>query len=261
LTVALAATLGGLGLFGGFVAGLVGVGGAIVMVPLLYYVPPLLGAGHFDMHAVSGITMVQVFVAALSGMLAHSRAGAVHARLAWMGGVSMALATLLGAVGSAYVSERFLLLVFALMATGAVLLLFKPLGIGADARLAGDVRFDPGRAILVAGGVGLAAGLIGAGGAFLLVPLLIAIVGIPIRIAIGTSLGIVALASATGVAGKAITGQVVWLPALAVAAAALVGAQAGAAASHRLTGVRLQQILGFLVVAAALRVWWDVFWP
>jgi uncharacterized membrane protein YfcA len=261
VSLALGAALGALGLLGGFIAGLVGVGGAIVVVPLLYYVPPLLGVGRFDMHAVSGITMVQVFVAALSGMVAHSRAGAVHTRLAWVGGVSMAVATLLGALGSVYVSERFLLLVFALMATGAVLFLFKPLGTEADARRAGDLRFDPGRAILVAGGVGLAAGLIGAGGAFLLVPLLIAIVGIPIRIAIGTSLGIVALASAAGVAGKAVVGQVVWLPALVVAAAALVGAQAGAAASHRLPGVRLQQILGVVVVAAALRVWWDVFRP
>ena len=98
----------------------------------------------------------------------------------------------------------------------------------------------------------------GAGGAFLLLPLLIYVVGVPIRVAIGSSLGIVALASVTGLLGKAITGQVLWLPALVVSAAALVGAQAGAHGSRRLSGPQLKHVLSLVVIVSALRAWWDL---
>jgi uncharacterized membrane protein YfcA len=58
--------------FGGaFLSGLVGVGGAIVMIPLLLYVPPLLGFTPLDIHTVAGITIVQVTAAALAGMAGH----------------------------------------------------------------------------------------------------------------------------------------------------------------------------------------------
>src|SRR5262245_54505773 len=181
------------------------------MIPLLYYVPPLLGNVRFDLHEVAGITMVQVFVASVSGVVAHRRARSVHSRLTWTGGLSMAIAAFLGALASRYLAERSLLLVFALMATGAAVLLFRPLPATKVVVLADDLELDRVRAVLVAGGVGTIAGLVGAGGAFLLLPLLIYVVGVPIRVAIGSSLGIVALASVTGVLGKAITGQVLWL--------------------------------------------------
>jgi uncharacterized protein len=258
VTADFAVTLVGLGLLGGLIAGLVGVGGAIVMIPLLYYVPPWLGDTRFDLHEVAGITMVQVFVASVSGVLAHRRARTVHSRLTWMGGLSMATAAFLGALASRYMAERSLLLVFALMATGAAVLMFRPLPSTRVAVWATEVELDWVRAVLVAGGVGTVAGLVGAGGAFLLLPLLIYVVGVPIRVAIGSSLGIVALASVTGVLGKAITGQVRWIPALVVAAAALVGAQLGALGSHRLSGGQLKHLLSFVVIVSALRAWWDL---
>src|SRR5438105_2049682 len=109
------------------VAGLLGVGGAIVMIPLLLYVPPLLGVGALDMRSVTGVTIVQVFVAALSGMIAHRRGRAVHLRLAWIGGTAMAIGMLSGALVSALVPDVVELAVFALMATAAAVLMFLPL--------------------------------------------------------------------------------------------------------------------------------------
>jgi hypothetical protein len=64
------------------------------------------------------IDMVQVFAASRSGMLSHARARAVHSRLAWVGGASMATTALVGALTSKYVSEQFLLVVFALWPPG-----------------------------------------------------------------------------------------------------------------------------------------------
>jgi len=69
--------------FGGaLVSGLVGVGGAIVMLPLLLYGPPVLGVGRLDVKTVAAVTMVQVFVAAGSGFLAHRRGRTVQSDLA-----------------------------------------------------------------------------------------------------------------------------------------------------------------------------------
>ncbi len=64
MTLAFGVTLLGLGFAGAFVAGLLGAGGAFVMIPLLLYVPPLLAVGQLDVKAVAGVTMAQVLVAA-----------------------------------------------------------------------------------------------------------------------------------------------------------------------------------------------------
>jgi uncharacterized membrane protein YfcA len=258
VTLALALTLFVLGTAGAFVAGLLGVGGAIVMIPLLLYVPSFLGVGTLDMKSVAGITMVQVFVAAVSGVIAHRRGRAVHWPLVWIGGVSMACGSLAGALVSKSTSPRFLLVIFALMATAATGLVAVRMESLELPIFAEHVRFSRPRAAVVSLGVGLGAGLVGAGGAFLLVPLLVGLVGIPLRVTIGSSLGITALASAAGLAGKVVTGQVPWPLALAVAVGAVPGAQLGARVSRRIPTRLLKATLFVIVAATAVGTWWDL---
>jgi uncharacterized protein len=254
-------TLVALSLAGAFVAGLVGVGGAIVMIPLLLYVPPLLGVGRLDVKTVAAITMVQVFVAAASGMLAHSRRRAVRRDLALVGGLAMAAGSLTGAILSHFADERTVLFVFGLMALSALALLFLPVETIGPPLFAECVQFNRPRATAVCGGVGLAAGLVGAGGAFLLVPLLIVGVGVPIRVSIGSSLAITALAATAGVVGKIATGQVPVAPTAAVVLGAVPGAQIGALVSRRLSGTGLRRALFIVTLGSALRVWWDLLVP
>jgi hypothetical protein len=252
------ASLAVLGLVGAFVAGLLGVGGAIVMIPLLLYGPPLLGVGALDVRAVAGVTMVQVFAAAVSGVIAHRRVRAVHAELAWIGGLAMASGSLVGAVASRWMPDGTLLLAFALMVTAALGLMLVPTETAGQPIFAEHVTFNRPRAALVSLGVGLAAGLVGAGGAFLLVPLLLVVVGVPIRVTIGTSLAITAVSALTGLAGKLATGQVLWAPAVMVVLGAVPGAQLGAWLSRRLSGPRLKQTLFAVVLLTSIRVWWDL---
>ncbi|PYM97360.1 MAG: sulfite exporter TauE/SafE family protein [Candidatus Rokuibacteriota bacterium] len=259
MTLAFAATLMGLGLGGAFVAGLLGVGGAIIMIPLLLYVPPLVDVGKLSVKAVAGVTMVQVLVAATSGMLAHRRHRAVNAELAWVGGVAMASGSLVGALGSYYVYDRWLLLIFALMVTAAGALMIVPVEAAAPSLPIGEPRrFSRPLTATVCGSVGVGAGLVGAGGAFLLVPLLLVVVGVPIRVTIGSSLAITALSSSMGVVGKLVTDQIPYESALVVAIGAVPGAQLGAALSRRLSGSQLKLALGLIIVVIAVRVWWDV---
>jgi uncharacterized membrane protein YfcA len=247
-----------LGMVGAFVSGLLGVGGAIVMIPLLLYVPPLLGIGGFDVKEVAGITMVQVFVAAISGVVAHGRRRAVNTRLAATGGIAMAASSLAGALVSHWIHETWLLIVFALMVTLACALMFVPTPPAEIAASAEEREYSRTLTWAVAGGVGFAAGLVGAGGAFLLVPLLLVVVGVPIRVTIGSSLAMTALAATAGVVGKLVTGQVPLGPALVVALGAVPGAQLGAVASRRLAGGALKGILFVVIVLTGVRVWWHV---
>jgi uncharacterized membrane protein YfcA len=258
VTPAFVAALGALGLGGAFISGLLGVGGAIVMIPLLLYVPPLLEVGALDMKEVAGVTMVQVFAAAMSGVVAHRRHRAVHDELVLVGGGSMAAGTFTGALVSHFVPAIWLLITFALMATAAAILILIPVETVGQPLFADAVHFDRAKTIALTLGVGIAAGLVGAGGAFLLVPVLFVVVGIPIRVTLGSSLGITAIAATAGVVGKLATGQVPLLPACAVALAALPGAHFGAAVSRRLPGERLKILLSVVTIASAARVWWDL---
>lgn len=228
------------------------------MIPLLLYIPPMLGVGMLDMRSVAAITMVQVFIASVSGMIAHGRQRAVNRRLAVVGGAAMGAGSLAGALASRYVPQRWLLIVFAVMVTVAFLLMFLPEPVPDVSEPAVAKEYRASLTAATAGVVGVAAGFVGAGGAFLLVPLLLVVVGVPIRVTIGSSLAITAVAATAGVIGKAVTEQIPLPPAVMVAAGALPGAQLGAASSRRLSGVALRRALLAVIVATGARVWWNL---
>jgi uncharacterized membrane protein YfcA len=70
----------------GFLSGLLGIGGGIIMAPLLLYVPPLFGLGPLAMRTVAGLTILQGLVACIFGVVAHKKFNFVSARLTgWMG--------------------------------------------------------------------------------------------------------------------------------------------------------------------------------
>src|SRR2546429_9997267 len=114
----------------------------------------------------------------------------------------MAADSLTGAILSHYADDRTLLFVVGLMTLGALALMFIPIETAGQPIFAERVAFNRPLAVVVCAAVGVAAGLVGAGGAFLLVPLLMVVVGLPIRVTIGSSLAITALAGTPAVAGK-----------------------------------------------------------
>jgi uncharacterized membrane protein YfcA len=252
LTVCLA-----LGLLGGTIAGTLGIGGGIVMAPLLLYVPPLVHAGSLDMRAVAGLTMFQSLAATASGALAHRRKRCVDGTLvAWLGSTAAA-ATFAGAWLSQGVSSRALLILFAALALAAAVLLLAPVPDG-EAEQDGTRAWNRGVGMACLAGVGLLGGLVGQSGAFLIVPILLRILKIPTRIALASSLGIVFLAALAGVVGKAVTAQIPPGPALLLATGALVGGQAGALLSHRLPTATLRTGLAVLILGTAVKLWADV---
>ena len=258
MTPTLEIALFALALCGAFLSGLVGVGGAIVMIPLLYYVPPLVGAGELSINAVAGLSMTQVLAAAAVGAWSHGRYALVHRGLALTGGPTMAGGSLLGAVFSSHVSGRALLATFALMTTVALPLMFVSPADSPGAAERATVVFNRATVIALCGTIGFVAGLVGAGGAFLLVPVLVGVLRVPMRLSIGTSLAMVGISAVTGFLGKALTGQIpLWL-AVTVVLGSLTGAPLGGRVSRRVPVPVLRGVLAGIITLVMLRVWYDV---
>lgn len=245
----------GLAFAGAFLSGLVGVGGAIVMIPLLLYVPPLIGLPTLGIRTVAGITIVQVAAAAIAGLLGHRQS--VHRGLFLALGPSMVLASFAGGLASGFIEPVVLEAVFAAMATlAAAMMLLLRRRTAPD--LDGPTGFSRPAAVGAGAGVGFGAGLLGAGGAFFLIPVMLYGLKIPVRVAVGTSLAVVAVSALAALLGKAVTGQIDWILAVALVIGALPGARLGSYVSGRTRTDRLVVVLGTVILLVALRMWVSV---
>ncbi len=253
------------GLVGGFLAGWVGLGGGIILAPLLLYVPPPVGLNPLDMKEVARLTIIQSLCSTAAASLAHRRARQVHRPLmVWMG-VTIAIASFGGAFVSELrlISSEILLGVFATLALAASVLMFRcppdKQQDGDDRPSAHELTFDHGRATAVALGVGLLGGMVGQSGAFLTIPLLIHVLRMPTRLAIGSSLGITFCAALAGSCGKFFgDGPIVWSQVAVLVAGSLLGSQLGSAVSHRAGTKSLRYVLAVLIGASAARMWYQV---
>ncbi len=250
-----------LGVATGFLAGLLGIGGGIVMAPLLLYAPPLFGLEPLAMRTVAGLTIVQGLAACVSGALTHRRFRFVSAPLVLTMGTTIFAAAAIGGAAARWVSNQLLLAVFAALATAAAILMLVPMRQDSERPDVRDLRFDRSRAVASAAGVGLLGGLVGQGGSFILIPLMTSFVRVPTRIAIGSNLAIVLLSTAAAFLGKAVTGQIEWLLAAPLVLTVVPAAHLGGRVSRRVPVARLRRVLAVLIAAAALRIWVSVLFP
>ncbi|MDP8226427.1 MAG: sulfite exporter TauE/SafE family protein [Candidatus Celaenobacter polaris] len=249
-------TLFVLSLLGGFCSGLLGVGGAVLLIPLLLTTPPLVGVGSLSMHEISGITMVQVFAASVTGCLAHRRSGFAHMRTILTIGIPMGVFSFVGAAASKSMTSQSLLLIFGCLVALAFVMLLKRSSGESDE----TVDFGFNGLLSAASGicVGFVSGIVGAGGGFILIPVMIRILKMPIRVAVGSSLGIVFIGALMGSMGKILTLQVEWLYLLPVIAGSLPSSLLGAQVSKKIAPSRIRHILLFLVLIVLMKTWYDV---
>lgn len=246
----------GLGLIGGTLSGLLGIGGGLVIVPLLLYAPLWLGFDPVDIRTATAVAVVQVTAATLSGALAHRRRGAVSMGLAVPMSVASAAGALVGGVVSVAVPGIVLLWATAILATTAALLMFLPPRVNQD-EACSQPRFNLPLVCACGLAIGLVIGMNGSG-AFLMTPTLIYLVGLPTRIALGTVLAVGFPTSLAASVGKIATGQVPLLIAGIVVAGAIVGAQGGSWLSARTPPRALRWLYGALVSAIATGLWYDI---
>ncbi|MFB5285137.1 sulfite exporter TauE/SafE family protein [Peribacillus sp. Hz7] len=246
-----------IGFVGSFISGMLGIGGAIINYPMLLYIPVMLGVGHFTAHEVSGITAIQVFFATLGGVLAYLKGGYLNKTLIAYMGVSILIGSFIGGIGSTHMPESGINIVYGILALIAVIMIFIPKK-GIDNIPLEQVKFNKWFAALFAFFVGIGAGIVGAGGAFLLVPIMLSVLKIPTRMTIASSLAITLISSIGAVSGKISTGQVAILPSIIMVVASLIASPIGANVGKRVNTKVLQVIMGILILATAVKTWLEI---
>ncbi|HYQ47457.1 MAG TPA: sulfite exporter TauE/SafE family protein [Thermodesulfovibrionales bacterium] len=243
----------------GFFSGLLGIGGGILMFPLLHYLPQVFGFEAIGVKNITGLTMVQGFFASLSAMLFYQKQGLVNKSLVWTLGLSLFLSSLVGSFASKAVPDKALLFIFGALALIAAALMFIPRSYGKDDLTEDRVSFHKPTAIVIGVTVGFLVGLVGQGGAFITIPLMLYVLKIPLRVALGSTLAIGLFSATAGTIGKVATGQVPFGMAGALLVGAVPVAKAGAWVSKRTKTYYLRWLLALIIAATALKIWTDLF--
>lgn len=174
----------------GLSLGLLGSGGSILTVPVLVYLvgePEKLAIAE-SLAIVGGISLVGAIPYALKRQIDWRS-------VLWFGGPGV-VGTYLGAALSVYLSGVVQLLLFAVVMLLAAVMMFRPSGAPPEGQ--SSHQRSPLKIGAEGLGVGVLTGLVGVGGGFLIIPALVLLGGLPMGLAVGTSLLIIAAKSVAG---------------------------------------------------------------
>jgi uncharacterized membrane protein YfcA len=251
------------GLFAGFTAGLLGVGGGLIIVPALVLLFRHQGLDPAVLvHVAIGTSLAVIIVTSVSSMWAHHRHGAVRWELVRRMAPGLVIGGLLGAAIARFVPATGLRTFFGL---------FELL---VAAQMAFHWRASARRALpsaagltLVSGGIGLVSAIVGIGGGTLTVPFL-TWCRIKIHEAVATSAAAGLPIAVAGAAGFIVfgwlnerlpdgaTGYVYWPAFATIAVASVAMAPVGAWAAHRLPTEILRRVFALLLVVLGVRMLW-----
>ncbi|TYR81604.1 sulfite exporter TauE/SafE family protein [Priestia megaterium] len=246
-----------IGFIGSYISGMLGIGGSIIKYPMLLYIPPLFGLAAFSAHEVSGISAVQVFFSAIGGVWVYRKGGFLNKTLIGYMGMSILIGSFIGGVSSKLMTEAEINVIYGILSLFAAVMMFVPKK-GIDDVPFNQVKFNKWLAAILALIVGAGAGIVGAAGAFLLVPIMLIVLKIPTRMTIASSLAITFISSIGATIGKITTGQVEYGPALIMVAASLIASPLGAMAGKKVNTKVLRVILAVLIVITAVKIWVDI---
>lgn len=176
----------------GTLLGLLGGGGAVLIVPSMVYIL------HVDEHVALATALVIVGLNALIGGTLAWRQGRTQLRVAFMFGLSGMVTAYLGARISKLIPGDILLVAFSLLLLVIASFMFRRTSDNQDTNISPRPLWH---IVAVGAGVGLITGTLGVGGGFLIVPAMVLLVGMPMRRAVGTSLIVIAINSTASLLG------------------------------------------------------------
>lgn len=245
-----------IGFIGSLVSGMLGIGGSIIKYPMLLYIPPLFGITAFTAHEVSGLSAIQVFFSTIGGVWVFRKGNYINKNLIIYMGSSIVIGSFIGGYASKLLEDQAINITYGILAAIAAIMMLIPRK-GAENIQHELVTFNKPLATSIAFFTGIAAGIVGAAGAFILVPIMLVVLKIPMRVTIATSLAITFISSIGSVIGKLTTGQILFWPAVVVVFASILGGPIGAIISKKVDTKVLQIILSILIVTTAIKIWFD----
>jgi len=245
----------------GFLAGLLGIGGGMIMVPMLVFVFSAKGfpAQHM-MHLALATSMATIIFTSLSSVRAHHKHGAVDWRVARAMAPGIVVGALAATLIAGFIPTRPLAVCFAIFMLYASLQMFFEVKPEPSRQLPGGVGLFG-----VGAGIGALSSVLAAGGAFLSIPFL-ARCNVPLKRALGTAAANGFPIAAAGTVGYVLNGQrveglpdgsigFVYLPALAlIVVASMPAAPLGAKLAHRMPVKRLRIVFALMLLAIAVRM-------
>lgn len=262
------ALLMAIGAFAGLIAGLLGVGGGLVLVPCYFFMFIHLGYDSAQLMQICLATSLATIIATSArSVLAHHRRGAVDWDILRGWGPLIAAGAIAGLLAASALRSDTLVIVFVGLGIAAGTFL----GFGRPEWRLGALLPSGLRRVVIAPGIGFFSVLIGIGGGLFGVPLM-TLYGVPIRRAVATASGfgmIIAIPSVIGFlvlaapeAGRPpYTIGYVNLPTFAVTVSmTMITAPLGARLAHRLDPLRLRRIFALLIMVMVLNMLRRVLW-
>ena len=254
------------GIIAGILAGLLGVGGGIVIVPVLYHVFSYLDIDNaVRMHLAVGTSLATIVPTSIRSVLAHRKKQSFDPGLFrhWAPGIFVGV--LLGSWLAGLADFVMLTSIFAFVA----LIVALHMGFGRQDRTIANTL--PGGAAngALTTGVGAISAMMGIGGGTLSVPIM-TLFGVPIHRAVGTAAGLGTVIAVPGVIGFTIggwnatglpdfsAGYVNWLGFALIVPATVLAAPLGARLAHALNPQKLRRVFALFLGGTALRMLWDV---
>lgn len=242
-----------IGVAAGMIGGGLGVGGGIILVPLLVAVG-------LERHRAHATSLAAIVLIATTGALSFGFSGEVDLRLGVVIGIGGIVGSVIGASVMHRVSPKALTIVFA-----AILLVAGIRLISGANPLPGTAEITGSWTIVIGVGIGITAGffagLAGIGGGVVIVPSSVLLLGLDQHIAEGTSLLAIVFTATAGSVVNLRNRRVRPVDGLTAGAGGVVGSLIGSRIALGIEGRTLSLFFGFLVVAIALRSFYRALRP
>lgn len=238
-----------LGILVGLLGALLGIGGGMVIVPLLVF------AWDYEPQLAIGTSVLVVLMNAVSGTWGYIRQKKVCVDAALKFAVATIPGAFLGSYAAEYLQGRLFYLVFGAFFVLAAINMYRKASKNAAGKTAGEVPevYNWKLGVLCSVGVGFLASILGIGGGIVHVPFMVYVLNFPVHVAIATSTCILAVSSLAGLVSHAMLWHIVWTSGLAIGAGAFVGAQGGVALAQRLQSGILMKLASVLVLITGIK--------
>lgn len=254
-----------LGSCAGLLAGLLGIGGGVILVPLFLWLFPLAGfPPELAVHSAFGTSLAIILPTSLSSTLGHRKRGNVDWRMVLYLALGGILGAFSGATVAAFVPGEKLKMAFGLMQilVSLKLLLYRQPELPATER----PRATVGGLLMIGLIGGFFSAFFGIGGGVVAVPLMLLVLHLPIHLAVGNSSALIVISSLTAVIGYIAhglqqpfsmpfsIGYVNFLVALLVAPLTMIFARLGVKLSGRTSQTRLIRVFAGLLLVVGIKI-------
>jgi len=240
------------GLFSGLLAGLLGIGGGTVLVPLL------VSLGYPPVQAVATSSLA-ILVTSISGSIQNWRMGYFSWKRVGLLGFPAVVTSQIGV----YIASR--ILPYILLLAFGILLLINIYLVNLRQHLVAkqtpiETQFNPLLARLITGGAaGILAGLFGVGGGVIMVPLQMLLLKEEIKVAIQTSLGVIVITAISATIGHTVAGNVLFITGLLLGCGGLIGVQISTRILPKLPDRIVSFIFRFFLGGLSIYVFWQAW--